>query len=90
MPAMEAMACRSALVTTDTGGSRDYALHGQTALVSLPKEPGELAKNLAILLEDNSRLELLSENGFKKIQEFDWDNNTKRLEQLFQSQLSSG
>lgn len=90
MPAMEAMACRSALVTTDTGGSRDYALHGQTALVSPPKEPGKLAENLAILLEDNSRLQLLSENGFKKIQEFDWDHNTQRMEQLFQSQLNSG
>jgi hypothetical protein len=33
---------------------------------------------------------MLSENGFKKIQEFDWDNNTKRMEQLFQNELSSG
>jgi len=87
MPAMEAMACRCALVTTDTGGSRDYALHGQTALVSSPKEPGELAKNLAILLEDNSRLELLSENGFKKIQEFDWEENTQRMARVFEESI---
>ena len=31
---VEAMACGAALVTTDNGGSRDYALHGETALVA--------------------------------------------------------
>lgn len=37
MPAMEAMACKCALVTTDTGGCRDYALQDKTALVSKKK-----------------------------------------------------
>ena len=47
MPAMEAMACRSALVTTDTGGSRDYAIHRETALVSPPKDVEGQADNLS-------------------------------------------
>ncbi len=89
MPGMESMACRSALVTTDTGGSRDYAIQGETALVSPPKDPKKLAQNLAVMLGDDSLLEILSESGYKKILEFDWDNNTKRLEQLFTKKLDS-
>ena len=32
MPGLEALACGTALATTDTKGSRDYALHEKTAL----------------------------------------------------------
>ena len=38
--------CGTALVTTDTGGSRDYALNEETALVSPQKNPDALKKNL--------------------------------------------
>ncbi len=79
MPPMEAMACGSALVTTDTGGGRDYAVHGETALVSPPKDPGALAANLARLLEDESLLQELADNGRKKIETFDWERNCREL-----------
>lgn len=84
MPAMEGMACRCALVTTDTGGCRDYAIDGETALVSQPKNIEGLAGNLATLLTNETLLKKLSENGYRKIQEFSWDDNCRRLAQLFE------
>jgi glycosyltransferase involved in cell wall biosynthesis len=48
----EAMACGAALATTDTKGSRDYAIDGHTALVSAPRDPRALAHNVVRLLED--------------------------------------
>lgn len=84
MPAMEAMACRCALVTTDTGGCRDYAIDGQTALVSEPRDVAGLAKNLISLLTTDSLLEKLSENGYRKIREFGWEDNCRRLARLFE------
>jgi glycosyltransferase involved in cell wall biosynthesis len=48
----EAMACGAALATTDTKGSRDYAIEGHTALVSPPRESRALARNVLALLED--------------------------------------
>lgn len=48
----EAIACGAALVTTDTKGSRDYAVDGCTALVSPPRDPGALARNVLKLLDD--------------------------------------
>lgn len=37
LPSLEAMACGTALVTYDNGGSRDFAFHEDTALVAPPK-----------------------------------------------------
>ena len=86
MPPMEAMACRSALVTTDTGGSRDYAFNKETALVSPPKDIEGLAKNLTAVIDDKQLMMRLSENGEKKIREFDWKKNCHRLIDLFEMQ----
>lgn len=83
MPAMEAMACRSALVTADTGGCRDYAIHRETALVAKPRDIEGLAALLGELLADPDRIRTLSENGYRKMLEFDWDKNTQQLAALF-------
>jgi glycosyltransferase involved in cell wall biosynthesis len=48
----EAIACGAALASTDTKGSRDYAIDGHTALVSPPRDPQALAGNVLALLED--------------------------------------
>jgi glycosyltransferase involved in cell wall biosynthesis len=48
----EAIACGAALATTDTKGSRDYAVDGHTALVSPPRDPEALARNVLALLDD--------------------------------------
>jgi glycosyltransferase involved in cell wall biosynthesis len=48
----EAIACGAALATTDTKGSRDYAIDGHTALVSPPRDPEALARNVLALLDD--------------------------------------
>ena len=87
MPAMEAMMCGTALVTTDTGGSRDYALNEETALVSPIKNPEALAKNLIrVLTNDSLRLQL-GEKGYQKIQQFSWDLNCEQLIECFEKSL---
>lgn len=87
LPSMEAMACGASLVTTDTGGSRDFALDGETALVSPPRQPEQLAKNLARVLSDEVLRSNLVENGCQKIREFSWEANSLRLEERFKESL---
>ncbi len=87
MPAMEAMICGTALVTTDTGGSRDYALNEETALVSPSKDPEALAKNLIRVLTDNSLRLNLAEKGYQKIRQFSWDSNCEHLIKCFEDSL---
>jgi len=88
MPAMEAMMCGTALVTTDTGGSRDYALNEETALVSPPKNPEALAENLIRILTDESLRLRLTENGYQKIKQFSWDSNCEHLVNCFENSLA--
>ena len=80
MPPMEAMACQCAVVTTDVGGIRDYATPGETALVSPPRQPEALARNLVSLLENPEQLETIALAGYQKIREFTWEHSAARLE----------
>jgi glycosyltransferase involved in cell wall biosynthesis len=52
LPGLEALASGAALATTDTKGSRDYAIDGETALVSAPRDPARLGDNVLRLLND--------------------------------------
>ena len=61
MPAMEAIAARCALITTNTGGSRNYAIHDKTALVSSPKDTKALSKNLSKLVENSELKKAIGE-----------------------------
>ena len=83
LPSAEAMACRCALVTTDNGGCRDYAIHGKTALVSPPQNPQALADNLGRLLSDEAMLERIAESGCEHIRQFTWERAVSRLEEVF-------
>lgn len=54
LPGIEALACGAAVATTDTRGSRDYAHHERTALVSAAHAPEALAANVVRLLRDDA------------------------------------
>jgi glycosyltransferase involved in cell wall biosynthesis len=82
LPPAEAMACGCAVVATDIGGVRDYAEHEKTALLSPPKNPEALAKNLLYVLEDDNLRIRLAKAGHEKIKEFTWDRSTDLLEQF--------
>jgi len=87
MPPMEAMACKCALVTTDTGGGRDYAIDGITALVSPSKNPEALFNNLKRILMDEELVRTLAENGFNYIKKFKWEDAVVKMEQIFERSL---
>ena len=80
--AVEAMASGCALVATDCGGSRDYALPGETALVSLPGDPEAMAANLVSLVRDDGRRVELAARGTAYVRRFDWDRSAAQLEAL--------
>ena len=85
---MEAMACRCALVTSDTGGCLDYAINGKTALVSPPQDIEGLSENIIRLLDDNKLMESISQKGHEKISEFDWCDSCRQLVGLFEKSLN--
>lgn len=82
-PPMEAMACGAACVTTDTGAVPDYAIPSETALVSPPKDPKALAKNIIRLIENEDDRRRIAENGYNYVKQFTWDRTTDQLEEVF-------
>jgi glycosyltransferase involved in cell wall biosynthesis len=84
MPSMEAMACGTALVTYDNGGSRDYARDGETALVASRRDVAALAAALGRVLGDAALRHRLAEAGAAYVTTtFDWDRAVSRLEAIF-------
>jgi glycosyltransferase involved in cell wall biosynthesis len=77
---VEAMACGSALVTSATGGSDDFAVHQVTALVSEPKDVAAMADNVELLLRDDARRVALAQRGIAEAAKFNWDESARVLE----------
>lgn len=83
LPAAEAMACKCALVTTNTMGNCDYAINEKTALVSPPKDVKALSDNLIRILSDEELFLRIMQNGYQHIQQFSWENAVEKIEKIF-------
>jgi glycosyltransferase involved in cell wall biosynthesis len=77
---VEAMACGAALVTTNNGGSRDYALHDETALVATCGDVTALSEHVIALLEGDDRRVALAMAGREYVQRFNWGRTAELLE----------
>lgn len=82
LPCIEAMACGAALVTTDNGGSRDYAIHDHTALVSPPEDAEAMTANVLRLLRDDGERIALAAAGRRYVERFQWAETASQLEQF--------
>ena len=85
---VEAMAGGAALVTTDNGGSRDYALHDQTALVAPIGDAEGLAGHVVSLLRDHDRRVRIATAGNTYVERFDWATSGEELEVFLERYLA--
>jgi glycosyltransferase involved in cell wall biosynthesis len=89
LPPAEAMQCGAALAVTDIGGHREYAHHGETALLSPPKDPGALAENVLRLVKNNELRIQLARQGHSHIQQFTWDRAVNSFEAVIENELTT-
>jgi glycosyltransferase involved in cell wall biosynthesis len=89
LPCIEAMACGCALVTTFNGGSKDYAIHGETALVSEPADVAAMADHIEKLLTDDRYRIELALRGHEYVKRFSWDKSTRMLEAFLKTYAES-
>lgn len=80
LPPAEAMACGCAVVSTDIGGVRDYAVDGETALLAPPRQPELLARRLIEVLDNDALRQRLARRGVDRIAEFTWERSASVLE----------
>lgn len=84
LPSMEAMSCGCALVTTDNGGSREFAVHNSTALVAPVDDATTLAEHIVRLGRDRGLREATAKAGREKAVSFRWEDSFDRFEQVLQ------
>jgi glycosyltransferase involved in cell wall biosynthesis len=83
LPPAESMACGCAVVCTDIGGHRDYAVHDETALLVAAKDVKDMASGIKQMIGDNELRMKLADAGYTMIKkEFTWDNAVARLERI--------
>lgn len=80
LPGLEAMACGVPVVTTDSGGNRDFAINEETALVVPQQDIAAIANGVLRVLSDEKLRTKLRRNGIQKAKELNWDKSIDRLE----------
>lgn len=86
LPSIEAMACKTAVVTYDNGGSRDFAFDGKTALVAPRKDKAVLQEKLEMLVRDPELRARIAERGYQFAQTLPtWDEQAMKFEQILKS-----
>lgn len=80
LPPLEAMACGTPVVMTDSGGVRDYARPGENCLLVPAKNPSALAQAMIQALTQPDLAVTLSRNGPPTAAEFTWEKASQRME----------
>jgi len=80
LPPLEAMACGTAVVTTDCGGNMDYAVNGYNSLVVPSGNPEAVARATLRVLKDDKLKEKLIEGGIKTAKSWTWSKVTDKFE----------
>jgi len=87
LPPMEAMACKCAVICTDTGAIRDYAIPNRTVIIVPPQRPDLIAQKIIDLIENREKTKKISLSGAKKMKEFTWEKSSQKLEKIFLDNL---
>lgn len=80
MPPLEAMACGTAVVTTDNGGNRDYSKNGENCLLVPPSDIKQLTLALTQLLGQQKERNQLALAGLQFAQSWTWRRSADKLE----------
>jgi glycosyltransferase involved in cell wall biosynthesis len=86
--ALEAMAAKSPVIVSDTGGLSEIVDHDLNGIKVYPNNPDSLAWGInRVLLDENFR-NRIRENAYKKVQEkYDWDKIAQQTKRIYEGVL---
>lgn len=83
LPAMEAMVCGCAVICTNVGGHREFAVHNRNALIVPKGDEDAIFSAAKTLLEDDSKRISIAYNAEQDIQRFTWEKSIQDLITIF-------
>lgn len=89
LPAVEAMSCGCALVSTRNGGVENFAIDGVNALLRPVGDRGALIAAVDELLDDDALRQRLAEQGRATTEQFSWKESVDGFERAAQAALST-
>ncbi|MBS1653011.1 MAG: N-acetyl-alpha-D-glucosaminyl L-malate synthase BshA [Bacteroidetes bacterium] len=87
LSALEAMAMKVPVISTDTGGLPEVNIHGKTGFLSKVGDINDMAVNALKLLKNNKLLNSFKENAFEHAKKFDIDNILPQYLKLYRQLL---
>jgi glycosyltransferase involved in cell wall biosynthesis len=86
--ALEAMAAKSAIVVSDTGGLSEIVEHDVTGVKVYPNNPDSLAWGITKILLDENYRNRIRDNAYKKVQEkYDWEKIATQTKRIYEGVL---
>lgn len=85
LPPLEAMACGTAVVTTDCGGNRDYARGGENCMLVAPSDIEQLTAAMYHVLTLDDERQRLASSGHQLAQAWSWQRTAKQVEAFLMS-----
>jgi glycosyltransferase involved in cell wall biosynthesis len=80
MPPMEAMACKTAIISTAVGAVPEYTPQDAVELIPI-RDPGAIVEKVTELLNDRDKVRSMKEESFDYIQQYTWNSATEQFEQ---------
>lgn len=84
---LEAMACKTCIITSNVGGNLELITDGKTGILLEPTNSKLFIKTINDLIQDEFLRKKLSESAFHNVMQYDWKNIGKKYLQLYTSLL---
>lgn len=85
LPPLEAMACGTAVVLTDTVGSREYAVDGENSIIVPIKNIKKTSDAIIKILKNKELREKLEKNAIKTASQYNYKDSTFKLYQYMRN-----
>jgi glycosyltransferase involved in cell wall biosynthesis len=89
LAALEAMACKVPIISSNTGGLPELNVQGVTGFLSDVGDVDDMARNAIHILEDSKRLEVFKENALNRAKDFDLSRILPIYEQFYKEVLDA-
>jgi N-acetyl-alpha-D-glucosaminyl L-malate synthase BshA len=90
LSALEAMASKIPVVSSNTGGIPELNVHGKTGYMSKVGDYEDMAKNIITLLSDEKKLAQFKANAFEQAKKFDINVILPQYEKLYEEVIKAG